>query len=68
MMAGASRTPILREEWVEDLARGWPIPRIAEPEEIAWAAVFLASEESSYVTGATLYVDRGSVLPIAPVS
>jgi 3alpha(or 20beta)-hydroxysteroid dehydrogenase len=68
IMAGATRTPILREEWVEDFARGWPIPRIAEPEEIAWAAVFLASDESSYVTGANLYVDGGSILPIAPMA
>jgi 3alpha(or 20beta)-hydroxysteroid dehydrogenase len=68
IMAGATRTPILREEWVADFARGWPIPRIAEPDEIAWAAVFLASNESSYVTGANLYVDGGSILPIAPLS
>lgn len=68
IMAGATRTPILREEFVEDFARGWPIPRIAEPEEIAWAAVFLASDESSYVTGANLYVDGGSTLPIAPLT
>lgn len=68
IMAGATRTPILREEWVEDFARGWPIPRIAEPDEIAWAAVFLASDESSYVTGANLYVDGGSILPISPLN
>lgn len=68
VMAGATRTPILREEWVEDFARGWPIPRIAEPGEIAWAALFLATDESSYVTGANLYVDGGSILPIAPLT
>jgi 3alpha(or 20beta)-hydroxysteroid dehydrogenase len=67
LMVGATRTPVLREEWVEDFARGWPIPRIAEPEEIANAALFLASDESSYVTGANLYVDGGSTLPIAPL-
>jgi 3alpha(or 20beta)-hydroxysteroid dehydrogenase len=68
LMAGATLTPILREEWVEGFAHGWPIPRIAQPEEIAWAAVFLASDESSYVTGANLYVDGGSTLPISPLS
>jgi 3alpha(or 20beta)-hydroxysteroid dehydrogenase len=68
LMVGATRTPILREEWVEDFARGWPIPRIAEPEEIAQAALFMASDESSYVTGANLYVDGGSTLPIAPMT
>ena len=36
-----------------------PIKRIGQPEEIASAVVYFASEESSYTTGATLYVDGG---------
>lgn len=40
------------------LARA-PLKRAGKPEEIAAAVVFLASEESSYSTGATLYVDGG---------
>jgi len=35
------------------------LARTGEPREVAWAAVFLAADESSYVTGATLPVDGG---------
>jgi len=36
-----------------------PLKRIAEPEEIARMALFLASKDSSFLTGATLYADGG---------
>jgi len=38
---------------------GVPLKRIGKSEEVSAMVVFLASEESSYVTGATFYVDGG---------
>jgi NAD(P)-dependent dehydrogenase (short-subunit alcohol dehydrogenase family) len=37
-----------------------PIGRLADPSEIAAAALFLASDESSFITGTELFVDGGS--------
>ena len=36
-----------------------PMKRFGKPEEIASAVVYLASDEASYTTGATLYIDGG---------
>jgi len=41
------------------LSLGVPLGRLAEPEDIAWAALFLASEYSGYITGAIIPVDGG---------
>jgi 3-oxoacyl-[acyl-carrier protein] reductase len=37
--------------------------RLAEPEDVGWAVRFLASEEAGYITGQTLVVDGGQLLP-----
>jgi glucose 1-dehydrogenase len=64
---GAIRTPINTAAWetpeaYADLMRLVPYKRIGEPEDIAHAAVWLASDEADYVTGTTLYVDGGMTL------
>jgi NAD(P)-dependent dehydrogenase (short-subunit alcohol dehydrogenase family) len=50
------------EAEIVEMARSIPFGRMAEPEEIARAAVFLASENAGFVTGQTLHVNGGSYL------
>ena len=44
----------------EERAKTIPMQRVAEPEEIAYPALFLASDESSYMTGSELVIDGGA--------
>ncbi len=48
------------EKFMQHLRETQPIPRIGLPEEISFAALYLASDESSYITGQTLVIDGGS--------
>ena len=64
---GATRTPINTEAWSTPeayaaLMRLVPYKRIGEPDDIARAAVWLASDDSDYVNGVTLFVDGGMTL------
>jgi glucose 1-dehydrogenase len=64
---GAIRTPINTSAWntpeaYAELMKLVPYNRIGEPEDIARAAVWLASDLSDYVTGTTLFVDGGMML------
>ncbi|QQZ39627.1 SDR family oxidoreductase [Pseudomonas sp. SK3(2021)] len=45
------------------LARGIPLKRLGSPQDIAHAMLFLASEQAGYITGQTLIVDGGALLP-----
>jgi glucose 1-dehydrogenase len=64
---GAIRTPINMQAWstpeaYAELMKLVPYKRIGEVDDIARAAVWLASDDSDYITGATLYVDGGMTL------
>ena len=64
---GAIRTPINTAAWstpeaYRSLMTLVPYKRIGEPEDIARTAVWLASDESDYLVGATLFVDGGMTL------
>jgi len=53
------QAPYLTEALRKEFETGIPLGRIAHPREIAFAALFLASDESSFMTGAELVVDGG---------
>jgi 3-oxoacyl-[acyl-carrier protein] reductase len=55
------------DEHQDRMLRSIPMGRYAEPEEVGWAVRFLASPEAGYITGQTLVVDGGQVLPEAPL-
>ncbi len=64
---GAIQTKLNRSAWempeaLRRLLTLIPYGRIGRPEDVAKAAVWLASDESDYVTGTTLFVDGGMAL------
>src|SRR6266704_1898148 len=62
---GLVATDIINQQFLEDegkreeKVRGIPFHRIGQPEEIAKIALFLASDDASYITGSMIYADGG---------
>lgn len=72
---GSTDTPMLRSMWADERGRqatidgspelhkvGIPLGRLAQPEDVAEAVVFLASDRSRHITMQDLYVDGGAAL------
>ena len=65
MAPGPTLTPAMAgisEQWRQQIAQGVLLGRLAQPQEIAQTAVFLASDDSSFYTGQTLCVNGGMYL------
>jgi 3-oxoacyl-[acyl-carrier protein] reductase len=63
LVPGPTNTPMMQsipQEWTDAIIKGVPMGRMAEPEDIASAALFLASDDSGFVTGQNLAVNGGS--------
>ena len=56
----AGKDPAQQQGLLAALAAQVPMGRVGRAEEVAAAALFLASDDSSFVTGAELFVDGGS--------
>jgi 3-oxoacyl-[acyl-carrier protein] reductase len=56
----------LGEEHKRRMAAAIPMGEFADPADIGWAVRFLASREARYITGQTLVIDGGQVLPESP--
>jgi 3-oxoacyl-[acyl-carrier protein] reductase len=66
VLPGNIRTPGFGEigpEHERRMLAAIPLNRLGEPEDVGWAVRFLASKEAAYITGQTLIVDGGQVLP-----
>jgi len=65
---GPTDTPMLRDnmsqEELDAFASTFPMKRLGRPEELAYAALFLASDEASFVTGSILAVDGGQTAQV----
>jgi len=60
LVAGGMNTPILdKEVLVSGLSRQVPLKRLGTPEEIVRVALFLATDDSSYINGTTIVADGG---------
>ena len=54
---------VFSTEEKREFCQAIPLGRLGQPEDVAKAAFFLASDDSSYITGQTLIVDGGHVMP-----
>jgi 3-oxoacyl-[acyl-carrier protein] reductase len=56
----------LGEDYAKQMAAAIPMRRLGSVDDIGYAALFLATEEAAYITGQTIVIDGGQVLPESP--
>jgi len=53
----------LGEDYLKTMAASIPLKRLGQVDDIGHAALFLASKEAGYITGQTIIVDGGQIVP-----
>jgi 3-oxoacyl-[acyl-carrier protein] reductase len=53
----------LGEDYLKTMATSIPLGKLGTVEDIGYAALFLASKEAGYITGQTITVDGGQIIP-----
>jgi 3-oxoacyl-[acyl-carrier protein] reductase len=53
----------LGEDYIQSMTASIPLRRLGTVDEIGYAALFLATDEAGFITGQTIVVDGGQVLP-----
>jgi NAD(P)-dependent dehydrogenase (short-subunit alcohol dehydrogenase family) len=62
MIVTAATSPVLeRPDLMAAVREKLMVERLGQPEDIAWGAVYLASDEAAYVTGTDLSIDGGAL-------
>jgi len=56
----------LGDDYLQSMAASIPLKKLGTVEDIGYAALFLASKEAAYITGQTIIVDGGQILPESP--
>ena len=64
LVPGATNTPMMQgipEEWMQQMISAIPLGRMAEPDDVAKVASFLASDDAGFITGQNIAVNGGMV-------
>jgi 3-oxoacyl-[acyl-carrier protein] reductase len=63
ILPGSIKIEDMSDEYVETVGKTIPMHKLGRVEDVAYAALFFASDESAYITGQTIVVDGGATLP-----
>ena len=67
MVLTASVKEMLSAEFIKGIGDSAPAKRMADPQDVAYAALFLSTDESQYITGQSILVEGGLIRPEIPL-